>query len=178
MAAPQSTIEACREPGLCALVNASRRIARRMQGALLILAACLVATHASATLTVNLPWIKPTAGGASAEIYLTVTSTDAGEIVAIDTAAARTATLLAPGSGRKRVKAIPLGADTALDLAPGQYRITLDGLARPLKPGEHVPLMLVIRSAAGKRHELAITAEVRKRSAREDEAHAHHQHRH
>lgn len=150
----------------------------RMQQALLTLAACLFAANASATLTVNLPWIKPMAGGARAELYLTITSTAPGELVAINTFAARTATLLAPGSGHKVARAMPLAAGTALDLAPGQYRVALAGLVRPLKSGEHVPLTLVIRSAEGTRQELVITAEVRPRSAAEDEAHAHHPHRH
>lgn len=118
------------------------------------------------------------AGGARAELYLTVTSTDPGEIVAINTFAARTTTLLVPGSGHKAARAIPLAAGTALDLAPGQFRVALAGLVRPLKSGERVPVTLIIRSADGQRHELVITAEVRQRSAAEDEAPARHQHRH
>ena len=143
-----------------------------------LLAAMTMITDAAATLTVNLPWAKPSAGGTSAEVYLQVTSTDDGEITGINTFAAKSAALLAPGTARKVVTAIPLAAGTPLDLAPGKYRIALTGLVRPLKPREMVPLTLIIKSADGKRQEMLITAEVRQRSAMEDEANPHQHHHH
>jgi copper(I)-binding protein len=138
------------------------------------LAAALFAMDAGATLTVNLPWIKTVAGGA--EVYLQITSTDAGEIVEARSFAARTTSLLAAGKTHQVLKAIPLDAGIARELAPGQYRIGLSGLVRPLKPRELVPLTLVVKSAAGLRQEVLITAEVRSRSAHEDEGKPHHTH--
>ncbi len=138
------------------------------------LAAALCVMDAGATLTVNLPWIKTVAGGA--EVYLQITSTDAGEIVAVKSFAAQSASLLAAGKKRQVVKAIPLEAGVALELAPGHYRISLSGLVRPLKPLEFVPLTLTVKAASGMRQEVLITAEVRLRSAQEDEGKPHHTH--
>jgi VCBS repeat-containing protein len=63
-----------------------------------------------------------------------------------------------------------------MQLAPGEYRIALTRLTRPLKIGDHVPVSLTIESADGKRQELLINAEVRRRSAYDDEMTHPHKH--
>jgi copper(I)-binding protein len=77
--------------------------------------------------------------------------------------------LLGPGKAPKPVAEIALPANAAVQLAPGAYRIALTRLTRALKIGGHVAVSLTIRSADGKRQELLINAEVRRRSAYDDE---------
>jgi periplasmic copper chaperone A len=71
---------------------------------------------------------------------------------------------------------IALPANAAVQLAPGACRIALTRLTRPLKIGDHVPVSLVIQSAGGKRQELLINAEVRRRSTYDDEMTHPHKH--
>ena len=145
-------------------------------GVAALLAALFAATgvantvaEATAILLVNLPWVRPGANSRSAELYLEIKSSDGAALVGASSYAAGGVTLLGPGKAVKPVGEIALPANTAVRLAPGAYRIALQHLTRPLKIGEHVPVSLTIKSADGKRQELLINAEVRRRSAYDDE---------
>jgi hypothetical protein len=50
-----------------------------------------------------------------------------------------------------------VGAGETLRLAPGGLHVMLQGLTRPLTPGEEVPLLLLLEGGAS----LAVTAHVR-----------------
>jgi len=127
-------------------------------------------------LQVSLPWVRPGADANSAELFMKITSADDAALVGASSLAAGAATLLAPGKGPKPVAGIALPANAVVRLAPGAYRIALARLMRPLKIGDHVPVSLTIQSAHGKREELLIDAEVRRRSAYDDEMKHRHKH--
>jgi copper(I)-binding protein len=135
-----------------------------------------VAADASAILLVNLPWVRPGADARSAELFMEIKSTDGAALVGASSFAAGDVTLLAPGKAPKAVGEITLPANAAVQLAPGAYRIALRRLTHPLKIGDHVPVSLTIQSADGKRQELLINAEVRRRSAYDDEMTHPHKH--
>ena len=59
-------------------------------------------------------------------------------------------------------------------LVPGSYHIRLVGLARALKLGDRVPLVLIIERADGKREDVDAEAEVRRRSTVDDHLYGHH----
>jgi copper(I)-binding protein len=80
----------------------------------------------------------------------------------------------APGRGKGSVKELVLPAGQRVELAPGVYRIQLDGLTRKVGLGTRIPLSLTIRHDDGRLQEIAVDAEVRLRSPTEDESHPHH----
>jgi copper(I)-binding protein len=159
-----------------------RRMARLRHAPLAaaaMLAAFLAAGAVAASgalLAVSLPWVRPAADGRSAELFLEITSTDGAALVGAGSPTAGKVTLLGPGKAPKPVSAIALPANAAVQLAPGGYRIALTRLARPLKIGDHVPVSLAIETVGGKREELLISAEVRLRSAYDDEMARRHKH--
>jgi len=133
----------------------------------------LWALIAAGLLVTTLPWVKVAPDGRSAEVFVEITSGDPASLVGVSTPAASSATLLAPGKARKPAKEIALAGGTRTALAPGKHRIALDALKRPLKLGDRVPVTLTIQSADGARQDVGFNAEVRKRSALEDELKAH-----
>jgi hypothetical protein len=134
---------------------------------------CLLAPDAWANLTINLPWVRPSADAHTAEVYMQISSLEAAALVGASSFAAAGVTLKAPGKPGKSVKEIELPPGATVDLVPGGYRIALTRLTRPLKMGEHVPITLKFRFADGRQQETLVNAEVRKRSAMEDEGQPH-----
>jgi copper(I)-binding protein len=132
-----------------------------------------LAIDAGAVLTINLAWVRMSPGGHSAEAYMQVTSSEDAKLVEVRSFAAKAASLRAAGPGKAALREIPLPARVDVDLRPGGYRIALDGLTRPLKLGEHVPLTLIFEGPGKARQEILVGAEVRLRSAVEDEGHPH-----
>jgi periplasmic copper chaperone A len=137
------------------------------------LAMGLITPDANAILIVNEPWVRVAADGRSAEIYMRLKSTEGATLVAVTSFAADKVALRAPGTAKGAVGELPLPAHTQVDLRSNDYRITLTGLTRRIKLGEHVPLTLTIRSADGLLQEVPINAEVRKLSPTDDESHPH-----
>ena len=65
--------------------------------------------------------------------------------------------------GVMRMRPIPkldVGPDKAASLAPGGYHLMLEGLKKPLRKGESVPLSLVFEGKDGKRFTLEAKAKV------------------
>lgn len=133
----------------------------------------LIAPDAGAIFIVNEPWVRMSADARSAEIYMRLTSTEGATLISVTSSAASKVALRAPGTAKRTVGELPLPANTLINLRAHDYRITLNGLKRRIKLGEHVPLTLTIRSADGSLQEVPINAEVRKRSPTDDESHAH-----
>jgi len=48
-----------------------------------------------------------------------------------------------------------------VELKPGGYHVMLEGLVRPLVPGDKVPLTFTIEDSRGKRSQVEVRAEVR-----------------
>jgi hypothetical protein len=61
----------------------------------------------------------------------------------------------------REVKAVALPAGKPVQLKPGGYHVMLIDLARPLEPGQKVPVTLTIEGKDGKRTTVEATAEVR-----------------
>jgi hypothetical protein len=53
---------------------------------------------------------------------------------------------------------------TEVVLAPDKHRLALEGLTRPLRVGERVPITLTIRALDGTTQDVAVDAEVRRQS--------------
>jgi len=149
-----------------------RRVIRRCALAFGLLASVL-ATDAGAVLTINLAWVRASAGGKAAEAYMQLTSSEDAKLVEVRSFAAKSASLRATKPRKATVKEIPLPAKVAVELQPGGDYIALDGLTRPLELGEHVPLTLIFEGPGKARQEILVGAEVRLHSAIEDEGHPH-----
>jgi copper(I)-binding protein len=59
------------------------------------------------------------------------------------------------------VESIKLPAGKAVELKPGGYHVMLMGLAKPVKPGDTVPLVFTVEETGGKRVRLEVKAPVR-----------------
>ena len=134
---------------------------------------CLLAPEAWANLTINLPWVRPSPDARTAEVFMQISSLEDAALVGASSFAAAGITLKAPGQPGKNVKEIVLPPGATVDLVPGGYRLVLSRLTRPFKLGEHVPITLKFRFADGRKQETLVNAEVRKRSAMEDEGQPH-----
>lgn len=152
-------------------------VARHVAQVILLGAAFAGAARADGVVSVSLPWVRVAPGGGAGEVFMEITSSAGATLVAVGSRDARKVTLLGPGTPRKAVKSIDLPAGTAVALVPKGYRVALEGLKGPLRQGDHVALDLVVVDSDGTRRELATRAEVRRRSAKDDEmtphAHAH-----
>ena len=137
----------------------------------------LQACAAHAVLSINEPWVRADRDGRSAAFFVRLTSSDEATIVEVDSFAARRTSMR---DATHAVKAIALPANVPVELKPGSFHVKLDGLVRRLKPGEHVPVTLVITSAGGLKQSIYVNAEVRHRSPSEDELDPQHSrtHRH
>ena len=145
----------------------------RLVAPVLALVATLVPVAAGAVLTINLAWVRMAPGGHSAEAYMKVTSSEEVKLVEVRSFAAKAASLRTSPPRNSLVREISLPAKVDVDLRPGGLHIALDGLTRPLKLGEHVPLTLIFEGPGKTRQEILVGAEVRLRSAIEDEGHPH-----
>jgi copper(I)-binding protein len=140
-------------------------------------ALALAAQQANALFIVNLPWARPAQRGQTTEAYMDLTSTDGATLVGVTSDAAAAVAIRAPGKISTKVIGVPLPAKTVVALVPGGYRLALNGLMRPLKLGDRVKLTLTVEAADGSRQDIGVDAEVRLRSALDDERRAH-QHTH
>ena len=98
--------------------------------------------------------------------FVTLTSTADAKVVAVSTPAAKSAEIhesMTHGgvNHMQEVASVPLPAGKAVKLQPGGHHVMLMGLAKPLKPGESVPLTFTIEDKGGKRTQLEVKAEVR-----------------
>jgi len=133
----------------------------------LLLALTAGAAHAL-VFSVTEPWVRAAPDGNNAEVFMKLRSSDPATLVAVDSFAARSATIL-PAQNRHGTRQVELPANVLVELKPGDARIRLAGLVRRLKQGEHVPLTLIVRGADGKEQKTFVNAEVRHRSPTEDE---------
>ncbi len=134
----------------------------------MIAAVALLPMCAHAVFAINDPWVKAAPGARVAEAYMELRSSEDIVLVGVRSAAVAGIAIRAPGSKGPVLAELPLPAGETLLLAPNRYRLVLNGLARPLQRGDRVPLVLTLRGADGTEREIPITAEVRKRSSRDD----------
>jgi len=149
-----------RRPGACTLF--------------LALALAFGVSEAQALFVINEPWVKVAADGRSAEAYMRLTSTEGAKLISAKSFAADRVVIRAPGRDRSAPREVVLPARQRVELAPGAYRIQLDGLTSKVELGTRIPLSLTIRNDDGRMQEISVEAEVRLHSPTEDESHPHH----
>ena len=143
----------------------------------LVLIAVLAAFGAQAQTTVKDPWIRGTVAQQKATgMFAQVTSTSGGKLVAASSPAAGVVEIheMAMDGNVMKMRAVSgleLPAGKAVDLKPGGYHVMLMDLKQELKPGDAVPVTLVIEGPGGKRESVEIKAPVKALAASSDHKH-------
>ena len=140
---------------------------------LALLALAPVASIA-ATITVNEPWVRPVAKGGATDAYMELTVSESATLVDVRTPVATRVVLAQRSQRRAPPFALQLAARQPVLMRDRETRIVLGRVERTLKRGDLVPLTLVLRYADGTTQEIAVDAEVRRRSPSDD----HRMHRH
>jgi copper(I)-binding protein len=130
------------------------------------LLALVMALPAVAQVSVKEPWVRGTVAQQKATgLFAQVTSTNGGKLVAASSPVAGVVEIheMAMEGSVMKMRAIPgldLPAGKPVDLKPGGYHVMLMQLKQQLKPGDTVPVTLVIESG-GKRESVEVKATVR-----------------
>ena len=136
----------------------------------------IVSPGAAGLFIVNEPWVRPAAAG-STDAYMNLRSSEGTTLVGIRCELAATVTMEMPDSARhgrfRAVTRISLPAGETVTLAPGRVHIHLAAIRHAVKLGERVGLVLTLEAADGTTQEIPVDAEVRRRSATDDEMRAH-----
>jgi copper(I)-binding protein len=125
------------------------------------------------------PWIRGTVAQQKATgMFAQITSATGGKLVSASSPVAGMVEIheMAMDGNVMRMRPIAgldLPAGKAVDLKPGGYHVMLMDLKQQLKPGETVPVILVIEGAGGKRETLEVKAPVRPLSAAADSGSPH-----
>jgi periplasmic copper chaperone A len=133
----------------------------------LLAALALVSTAAFAQTTVTDPWVRSTVAPQKATgLYLLLTSAQGGRLVSASSPLAGVVEIheMKMEGDVMRMRAITdlaLPAGQAVALKPGGHHVMLMDLKQPLKPGDSVPVTLVVEGADKKRETLEIRAAVR-----------------
>ncbi|MCC6196264.1 MAG: copper chaperone PCu(A)C [Burkholderiales bacterium] len=114
------------------------------------------------------PWTRPAAAGASTEAFMQIMSSGGATLVEVRSTLAGRVRLVSGATRQDPPFALALPPRATVKLAPGGTRVVLERLARPLKLRDRVPLTLVLRNADGTMQEIAVDAEVRRRSPSDD----------
>ena len=133
-----------------------------------LLALLVVAAFgAQAQTTVKDPWVRGTVAGQKATgMFGQVTSTSGGKLVSASSPVAGVVEIheMAMEGNVMKMRAVSgleLPAGKAVDLKPGGYHVMLMDLKQELKPGDAVPVTLVIEGAGGKRESVELKAPVK-----------------
>ena len=142
---------------------------------LALLAVAAFAAHAQTT--VKDPWVRGTVAGQKATgMFGQVTSTTGGKLVAASSPMAGVVEIheMAMDGNVMKMRAVSgleLPAGKAVDLKPGGYHVMLMDLKQELKPGDAVPVTLVIEGPGGRRESVEIKAPVKALAASSDHKH-------
>jgi copper(I)-binding protein len=133
----------------------------------LIMLATLLAFASQAQTTVKDPWVRGTVANQKATgMFAQITSGSGGKLVSVASPVAGVVEIhemVMDGSVMK-MRAIPgleLPAGKAVDLKPGGYHVMLMDLKKDLKPGDSVPVTLVVEGADKKRETIEVKATVK-----------------
>lgn len=133
----------------------------------LIALGAVLAFAANAQTTVKDPWVRGTVAGQKATgLFGQITSASGGKLVAASSPLAGVVEVheMAMDGNVMKMRAVPgldLPAGKTVELKPGGYHLMLMELKQELKPGETVPVTLVIEGAGGKRENVEIKAPVK-----------------
>jgi len=124
------------------------------------------ASLAQAEVTVKDAWVRGTVPAQTTTgAFMTLTSTAEAKLVSVASPVAKAVEIhesMMHGSTAQmhEVAAVALPAGKPVQLKPGGHHVMLMGLAKPLKPGDTVPLTLTIEEK-GKRSKVEVKAAVR-----------------
>lgn len=134
---------------------------------LTIAVALLAALAAQAQTSIKDAWVRGTVAGQKATgLFGQITSASGGKLVAASSPLAGVVEVheMAMDGNVMKMRAVPgldLPAGKTVELKPGGYHLMLMELKQELKPGETVPVTLVIEGAGGKRENVEIKAPVK-----------------
>ena len=134
---------------------------------LAIVATLLAALAAQAQTSIKDAWVRGTVAGQKATgLFGQITSASGGKLVAASSPVAGVVEVheMAMDGNVMKMRAVPaldLPAGKTVELKPGGYHVMLLDLKQELKPGETVPVTLVIEGAGGKRENVEIKAPVK-----------------
>lgn len=124
------------------------------------------ASPAGAQVTIEQAWVRATVPGQPvAGAYLKIRSAQAAALVAVSTPVTARAEIhemkMEGGVMKMRpVQRIELPAGKTVELKSGGYHLMLMNITKPLRPGETVPITLVIERPDRSRQEVEVNAEV------------------
>jgi copper(I)-binding protein len=139
--------------------------------------ATLLALNAQAQTTVKDPWVRGTVANQKATgMFAQLVSANGGKLVSAASPVAGVVEIhemAMDGSVMKMraVSAIELPAGKPVDLKPGGYHVMLMDLKKDLKPGDTVPVTLVVEGADKKRETIEVKATVKPLSDANDKKH-------
>jgi copper(I)-binding protein len=128
----------------------------------------MVGAEGATVFAVTEPWVRVAPDGRSAEVFMQLRSSDGAAVVGVKSEVVAGITMRPAGTGRAPVERIVLPAGETVLLAPGAQRFAIPKLPKPLRLGDRVPLVLVVEGADGGTREIAVNAEVRRRSPTDD----------
>ena len=140
-----------------------------MHNRLVIAAACAaLSAPAYAQTTVKDPWIRGTVAQQKATgLFAQITSAQGGRLVSAASPVAGVVEIheMAMDGTVMKMRALANGlelpAGKAVDLKPGGYHVMLMDLKQTMKPGETVPVTLVVEAKDGKKETLELKVPVR-----------------
>jgi hypothetical protein len=140
----------------------------RIATTLLLTALGLVlATAASAQVSVTDPWVRGTVAGQKATgAFMQLKSPADTALVDAASPVAKIVEIheMKMEGGMMKMRAVdklPLPAGKAVELKPGGYHVMLMDLVQPLKEGDTVPLKLSFEDKAGKKQTVEVKAQVK-----------------
>jgi periplasmic copper chaperone A len=143
----------------------------------IVLIATLAALGAQAQTTVKDPWVRGTVSGQKATgMFAQITSSTGGKLVSASSPAAGVVEIheMVMDGNVMKMRAVPgleLPAGKAVDLKPGGYHVMLMDLKKELKPGETVPVTLVVEGADKKRETIEVKAPVKPLGGKDEQKH-------
>ncbi len=160
--------------GIVPVMDTHRRYIGQFVGALaLVVSSVWSGTMSAAVFAVTEPWVRVAPNGRSAEAYMQLLSSDGATFVGARSVVVDKIDLRPPVDGKAAAGEMSLPAGVTVALAPGAWRLVLPALKRPLKLGDRVPLVLTIKAPDGGTQEIAVDAEVRRRSPTDDHLRPH-----
>jgi copper(I)-binding protein len=140
----------------------------RLASSLIVLALGASASlHVFAQVTVKDAWVRATVPQQKATgAFMQLTAAQDSKLISVSSSAVPVVEVheMSMDGGVMKMRAIPslaLPAGTTVALKPGGYHVMLMDLKQAMKPGDVVPLSLVVENAAGKRETIEVKAEVR-----------------
>jgi copper(I)-binding protein len=133
----------------------------------LFAAATIAGAAASAQTTIKEPWVRGTVAQQKASgAFMQITSANGGKLVSASSPVAGLVEVheMAMDGNVMKMRAVPaldLPAGRTVELKPGGYHVMLMDLKQQLKPGEAVPLTLVVEGRDGKRETIEVKAPVK-----------------